>query len=235
MKARERMRALYGAGPLNLLVLVASFAIAGAAVAGWFQRPRDVLTVLEWFAAAIVLHDLVALPLYSLLDRIAFGGVGTGPHPARVGASVSATAYLRIPAMLSGLLLLVFFPVVFGLGSGSELSASGIPESGYLAKWLLATGLMFAASGVAYAVAIARARAAAPPPSAPPPSSSLSGPPPPPTPPPPSPQAAPSPPAAPPPPAAPSPQAPPPSSPPAAPPPPPPPPGSLPSPRPPTD
>lgn len=169
MNVRERMRALYGAGPLNLLVLVASFAIAGAAVAGWLQRPHDVLTVLEWFAAAIVLHDLVALPLYTVLDRIAFGGVGAGRRRAggTAPAPVSPTAYLRIPAMLSGLLLLVFFPVVFGLGSGSELSASGIAESGYLARWLLATGLMFAGSGVAYAVALARARPAPPAPAAP--------------------------------------------------------------------
>jgi hypothetical protein len=208
MNVRERMRALYGAGPLNLLVLVASFAIAGAAVVGWLQRPRDVLTVFEWFAAAIVLHDLVALPLYSLLDRIAFGRVGAGLRraPGEAQAPVSPTAYLRVPAMLSGLLLLVFFPVLFGLGSGSELSASGIAESGYLTRWLLATGLMFAASGFAYAVAMARARAAAPPPPAPPPSS-------PPTP-------------------APSP-APPSPSPPTAPPPPSPPRGSLPSPQPP--
>src|ERR1700722_2867267 len=86
MKTRRRLWALYGAGPLNLLVLVASFAIAGAAVAGWFQRPRDVLTALEWFAAAIVLHDLVALPLYSLLDRIAFGTAGAGRRHTRRGA-----------------------------------------------------------------------------------------------------------------------------------------------------
>jgi hypothetical protein len=180
MNARERMRSLYGAGPLNLLVLLASFAIAGAAVIGWLQRPRDVLTVLEWFAAAIVLHDFVALPLYSLLDRIAFGGVGAGRRRAHSDAQdqVSPTAYLRMPAMLSGLLLLVFFPVLFGLGSRSELSASGIAESGYLARWLLATGLMFAISGLAYAVAIARARAAAPPPPppSPPPSPSPSPP-----------------------------------------------------------
>jgi hypothetical protein len=171
MNTRARIRALYGAGPLNLLVLVASFAIAGAAVAGWFQRPRDVMTVLEWFAAAIVLHDLVALPLYTLLDRIAFGGVGAGLHRARGGAPapVPPIPYLRIPAMLSGLLLLVFFPVLFGLGSRSELSASGIVESGYVARWLLVTGLMFLVSGVAYVAATARAVGGGRPPPPPPP------------------------------------------------------------------
>ena len=34
----KSFRARYGAGPLHLLALLASFAIAGAAVLGWFQR-----------------------------------------------------------------------------------------------------------------------------------------------------------------------------------------------------
>lgn len=160
MKPGQRVRALYGAGPLNLLVLVASLALTAAAVAGWFQRPRDVVTILEWFGAAIVLHDLVALPLYSLLDRVAYGSVQAGVRTGRrsVPWLVDPTPYLRIPAILSGLLLLVFFPVVFGLGSGTEQSASGIRESGYLARWLLATGVMFALTATVYAVALARAR-----------------------------------------------------------------------------
>ncbi len=163
MTRRRRFRALYGAGPLHLLALVASFAIAGAAVVGWLQRPRDVATVLEWFAAAIVIHDLVLLPLYSLLDRIAVAGLRRRASRVRRIAppgSVDPTPYLRIPAILGGLLLAVFFPVIFGLGSQTELSASGIPERGYLARWLLATGVMFALSGVAYVVAVRRAGAA---------------------------------------------------------------------------
>jgi hypothetical protein len=163
MTPLRRFRALYGAGPLHLLALLASFAIAGAAVVGWFERPRDVVNVLEWFVAAILIHDLVLLPLYSLLDRIAFGG-----RPQRIDRAhrttlrrlVNPTPYLRIPAILSGLLLAVFFPVIFGLGDQTELSASGIPESGYLARWLLTTGVMFAVSGIAYAVAVSRAGAA---------------------------------------------------------------------------
>jgi hypothetical protein len=166
MTRREHFRALYGAGPLHLLALLASFAIAGAAVVGWFARPHDVVNVLEWFVAAIVIHDLVLLPLYSLLDRIAFGGLRKRGDPTRRTALptiVNPTPYLRVPAILSGLLLAVFFPVIFGLGTQTELSASGIAESGYLARWLLATGVLFAASGIAYAVAVARVPPPAPP------------------------------------------------------------------------
>jgi hypothetical protein len=158
----RRFRGLYGAGPLHLLALIASFAIAAAAVVGWFQRPREVVNVLEWFVAAILIHDLVLLPLYSLLDRIAFGRQRERADRARhttILGRVTPTPYLRIPAILSGLLLVVFFPVIFGLGTQTELFASGIPETGYLARWLLATGVMFAVSGIAYAAAVARVRA----------------------------------------------------------------------------
>ncbi len=164
MTPLKRFRGLYGAGPLHLLALLASFAIAAAAVIGWFERPRVVVNVLEWFVAAIVIHDLVLLPLYSLMDRIAFGGLGKRGVRAQHAAApelVNPTPYLRIPAILSGLLLAAFFPVIFGLGDQTELSASGIAESGYLARWLLATGVLFAVSGVVYACAVARAAARA--------------------------------------------------------------------------
>ncbi len=155
----RRWRARYGAGPLHLIALVASFAIAGAGVVGWFARPRDVVTVLIWFAAAAVLHDLVVLPLYSLLDRLTIGWLDRRMQRNRPGRAgpVNPTPYLRIPALLSALLAAVFLPVLLGLGARTELTASGITERGYLARWLLACGVMFAASGAAYAVALARA------------------------------------------------------------------------------
>jgi hypothetical protein len=139
------MRARYGAGPGHLLVIVASFAIAGAAVVGWFQRPHDVSSVLIWFVAAVLLHDLVLLPAYSLLDRVTIGRL-----PAR------SVAYVRVPAIASGLVLLVLFPTILGFGAHSELRASGIPEHGYLARWLLLSGALFAISGAAYALSGAR-------------------------------------------------------------------------------
>jgi uncharacterized membrane protein (GlpM family) len=165
MTVLRRFRALYGAGPLHLLALLASFAVVAAAIVGWFQRPGDVRAVLVWFVAAIVLHDLVLLPLYSLLDRVAFDRVAFGRR-RRVRSEalpqrISPTPYIRIPAILSGLLFAVFFPVIVGFGAETELSASGITESGYLARWLLVTGILFALSGIAYAVALVRAGAMA--------------------------------------------------------------------------
>jgi hypothetical protein len=141
----SRIRARYGAGPGHLLLLVASFAIAGAAIVGWFQRPNDLESVLIWFVAAVLLHDLMLLPLYSLLDRLTIGRL-----------PIRSIAYVRVPAIVSGLLLLVLFPTILGFGARSELHASGIPEHGYLLRWLLLTGALFVLSGSAYALAAAR-------------------------------------------------------------------------------
>jgi hypothetical protein len=153
----QRFRARYGAGPLHLIALAASFAIAGWAVLGWFQRSRDVVGVLIWFTAAIVLHDLVAMPVYSLLDRVALGSLRERRDRREAGWAVSPIPYLRIPALLGALLFAVFSPWILGFGAGTERYASGIAEGGYLTRWLLATGAIFALSGAAYALAAARA------------------------------------------------------------------------------
>jgi hypothetical protein len=159
---RPRLSLRYGAGPLHLIATAASFAIATAAVVGFMDRPGDVVGVLIWLGAAAVLHDLVLLPLYSLLDRVSVGWLArrrTARSTALPPRPVSPVPYIRIPAVLSGLLMLVFFPVIFGLGRHAEFVASGIPEHGYLARWLLVTGVMFALSGALFAVVCTRAGA----------------------------------------------------------------------------
>lgn len=145
---------------MHFLALLASFAIAAAAVVGFFDRPADAVGVLVWLGAAAVLHDLVLLPAYSLIDRLTVGRLPRRRSRAQAAAdqtAVTCVPYIRIPAALSGLLLLVFFPVIFGLGRRSELDASGIAEHGYLVRWLLVTGVMFALSGAAFVIASARA------------------------------------------------------------------------------
>jgi hypothetical protein len=136
----SRLRARYGGGPAHLLATIASLAIAGAAVLGWMQRTRDLENVLIWFGAAIVLHDVVLLPIYSLIDRQTL---------ARL--PVKLATHLRVPALTSALVLVVVFPTVLGFGARHEYGASGVVEHGYLARWLLLTGFLFALSGLAYA------------------------------------------------------------------------------------
>lgn len=100
----------YGSGPLHLLVLIASFALTGYAMVRLFAvRPLEVAI---WFVGAAILHDLILLPLYSLADLSALSVLR---HRATAGPTVPWINYLRVPAFLSSLLLLVWFPLIFRL------------------------------------------------------------------------------------------------------------------------
>src|SRR5690349_14775971 len=105
----HRFRRRYGAGPLHLAGLIGSFAIAGLAVRRWFDSGSDALRILIWFTGAIVAHDLVFVPLYSLPDRLA-----SRRRAREAGAARFARArlHVRVPAFVSGLLLLVFAPLI---------------------------------------------------------------------------------------------------------------------------
>jgi pimeloyl-ACP methyl ester carboxylesterase len=151
----HRFRKLYGAGPLHLIALAASFAVIAAAVVRWFDSGSDVVNILVWFGVAVVGHDLVFLPLYTVLDRI-----GTGPLRRRVATRESAwaSAYVRIPVILSALLFVVFFPLILGTGVSTYRTASGHRPSGYLDRWLIATAVLFLGAGLAYALRQARDR-----------------------------------------------------------------------------
>src|SRR3984885_7218419 len=63
----SRIRRWYGAHPLHLLALLAAFALAGYAVHAVVAAGQWV-GFAEWFLIAIVGHDLLLFPLYSLAD-----------------------------------------------------------------------------------------------------------------------------------------------------------------------
>ena len=139
------MRARYGAGPLHLALLLASFALAGAAALQVAPDPLR-LRYLAWFLGAVLLHDLVLFPLYALLDRSATAAVGRG-----------AVNHLRVPALLSGLLLLLFAPAILRRGEPAFATASGLTYDGYLGRWLAITGVLFAGSALLYVLRRRRA------------------------------------------------------------------------------
>ena len=141
------MRARYGSSPLHLVLHVAVFA-AFAWVALQIADAREAWNIVLWFAAAIVLHDLALLPFYSAIDRV-----------ARLGGRGPAVNYVRVPAGLSGVLLLLFFPPILGRNSGSFARVAGVEPSGYLGRWLAVTAVLFAVSAALYVVRSRRAAA----------------------------------------------------------------------------
>ncbi|MGW2487951.1 hypothetical protein ACWCV9_12105 [Streptomyces sp. NPDC001606] len=144
----------YGSGPLHLLVLIASFALTGYAMLRLFAaQPWEVAI---WFVGAAILHDLILLPLYSLADLSALSVLR---HRAADRPTVPWINYLRVPVFLSGLLLLVWFPLVLRL-AGPYPGDTGLSDSVYLGRWLAITGALFAASAVAFAMRLRRLRRA---------------------------------------------------------------------------
>ncbi len=143
----EWWRRRYGASPLHLLALVASFALAGYAALQAARGPLPV-RMLIWFLGAVVAHDFVLFPLYALADRSL--GAALPSRRRHTGASGSVN-YLRVPALLSGLLLLMFFPLILRRGEGTYRAATGLGQEPYLGRWLLVTGVLFGASAVLFA------------------------------------------------------------------------------------
>jgi len=135
----SRFRRRYGASPLHALAHLAAFALAGFALLHLLEV-RGADRVLLWLVGAVVLHDLLLLPFYSALDRAA---------QALAGPAVN---YVRVPAGLSALLLLVFFPLILGRSTATLEAVSGAPAADYLARWLLITGVLCAGSAAVYLV-----------------------------------------------------------------------------------
>ncbi|WP_328929115.1 hypothetical protein OG429_34170 [Streptomyces sp. NBC_00190] len=148
MTASTVFRRRYGASPLHLLLVLVSFALA--AYAGLRLFEGDTLGVALWFVGAALLHDLVLLPLYAVTDRAAQALFPRGRDDDRPAPRVSVN-YVRVPAFVSGVLLLVWWPLVFRR-VGHYTAATALPADGFLARWMLITAALFAASAVVLVV-----------------------------------------------------------------------------------
>ena len=144
----DRFRRLYGASPLHLAGLLASFAVA--AYAAWWLLGSRPVAVLVWLVGAALLHDLVLAPLYLALDR---AGSGRGARPWWWG-------HVRFPAAFALLLLLVWAPEITRRSEDTYRAATGLDQSVYLGRWLAVTGALFALSAVALLARVVRRRPA---------------------------------------------------------------------------
>ncbi len=151
----RRLRAAYGAGPLHLLSGLAALALSGYAVLELFHSAKP-LEIAEWLVAAIVIHDLVLLPTYSVLGGLAHRGLGVG-RPGRQ-ERLDALNHLRIAVFFVVLPLLIWAPLIFGLANDRYLHNTGRTTDIYLGRWLLYTGGVCVGSALLYVVRIRRAR-----------------------------------------------------------------------------
>jgi hypothetical protein len=147
----RRLTRWYGANPLHLLALLGSFALAGYAAS--LLVPSHPVAVAVWFLGAVAGHDLLLMPLYSLADRSALAAIR---HRAARLPAVPWINYLRVPAGLSALLLLVWFPLILRLHTNYQASTTLSPDP-FLWHWLGVTGTLFLLSAALLALRLRRA------------------------------------------------------------------------------
>ncbi|MEV5543717.1 hypothetical protein AB0L13_43605 [Saccharopolyspora shandongensis] len=147
-----RWTRFYGANPLHLLIVLACFALTGYVAVQLLAEPLLVRIVI-WFAAAVILHDLVLFPLYAAAD----GALTRAMHTRSPGNRplVSPVNYIRVPVLATGLFLLLFLPGIIQQGAPTYLAATGQTQAPFLARWLLLTACLFAASALLYGARLA--------------------------------------------------------------------------------
>jgi hypothetical protein len=142
----------YGAGPLHLLTMVACFALAGFAVVELL--PNNFIGIPIWLVGAVIGHDLILMPLYTLADRSAMAVFRHRPPQL---PAVPWINYLRAPAALSGMLLLIWFPLIFRLPIRFP-DTTTLSLDPYLWHWLAVTGALFLLSAAAFALRLRSGR-----------------------------------------------------------------------------
>lgn len=147
---RARFRDLYGRGPLHLIAVLASFAVAAYALSRALRLTANPDRILLWLGGSIVAHDLILFPLYAAIGAIAAGLLLRRGEGSRL--RIAVLNHLRFPVLMSGLLLLVWYPLVAGPAERGFMRTTGLSKEVYLGRWLLLTAALFVGSALIFAV-----------------------------------------------------------------------------------
>ncbi|MGB0121303.1 MAG: hypothetical protein WBP55_10160 [Solirubrobacterales bacterium] len=155
-----RFRNAYGASPLHLLAVIASFLIAAYAFTRIFAAPGPISTM-TFFIAAIFAHDALAFPLYSGLNWIANRSIGDRANYWMAERRVQPVNYFRIPTVISAFLFLLYFPLILGLSADRYVKSTGLTTDAFMGRWLGICAALFTISAIAYAIEVGRTARAA--------------------------------------------------------------------------
>jgi hypothetical protein len=145
----------YGASPLHLLAHLLGLAIAAFALTRIFSD-GDAKVLVLWYLGLAIAHDLVLVPAYAGGDRLLRAALARLPRPIRSGPPV--INHVRAPAMISGILLIIYLPLISHRNREWYFELSGHYLTHYLGTWLLISAVLFLASGLIYATRVIRAR-----------------------------------------------------------------------------
>lgn len=147
-------RRRYGAAWWHLLAMLACFALSAYAVSRLIGNP-SLFRIAVWFVGAALVWDFVLGPAFALADR----GLTASAGRARP-AGVALLNFVRVPAALSLLLLLVWAPLILRRSQDVYQAKTGLSQEPYLGRWLAVTAVLFAGSALCWLLAARRARRA---------------------------------------------------------------------------
>jgi hypothetical protein len=140
-------RRRYGASPLHLAGHLAALAIV-ALTFGVIFSGGELPKLLLLYVGIVIGHDLIFVPIYSGLDRVTRRTLARLSLPRRLG--IPMINYVRAPALISALLLIIYGPLILRLSESQYFAISGHHLEHYLRNWLLITALLFLGSGAVY-------------------------------------------------------------------------------------
>ncbi|GAA1708541.1 hypothetical protein [Fodinicola feengrottensis] len=148
----RRARELYGADLWQLALVLLCFSLVGYVVGQVLGDPAA-WVIGAWFLGAVIGHDLLLFPVYALADVILAHTVRRWHHPHR-WLPIPVVNYVRLPALASGLTLILFLPGIIQQGAQTYLNATGQTQQPYLRRWLIFVLVAFAVSGCVYAIRV---------------------------------------------------------------------------------
>jgi hypothetical protein len=141
----------YGARPLHLAGHLVALAIAAFAIDRIF-RAGGILQVLVLYLGFVIAHDLIFVPLYTVLDRLMRRVLLPVSTSRRLGIPV--INHVRVPLVISALLLLIYGPLIFGFSESNYYALSGHQLEHYVRNWLAITAALLLGSGLIYAARV---------------------------------------------------------------------------------
>jgi hypothetical protein len=137
---------------VHLVAVLSCLALAAYAVSRTLDDLPTAVRIAVWFVGAAVAWDLVLGPLLALGDR------GLRRVLRRPLAGVVPLNHVRVPVLLSALLLLVSAPLVLRRSQGVYGPKTGLSQDPYLGRWLAVSAVVFAVSALLFGLRVLRTR-----------------------------------------------------------------------------
>lgn len=135
----------YGCNPIHLLGVIFCYSLVTYSGIKLFSN------VSIWIALAfplgIALHDFVLFPLYRKANHALTNYQLKRERQGKT--SLLWINHVRVPVVISFLLLLSYFPIILRLASDRPLY-TGLSQDPYLYRWLLVSAALAAGSALAY-------------------------------------------------------------------------------------